>query len=114
MYSSSPSGRADILAATGTGVGGSGGVAKGKVTEAVVEGGSHLPVMEQPTLMAEQIVGPRIGEEMVEWAETERRELAEWEKWEEGKRGQIDPDWEWWMKERHSPKGPKNMDKSKL
>ncbi|TID17316.1 toxin biosynthesis protein-like protein [Venturia nashicola] len=99
MYSSSPSGRADVLAATSTGVGGS------------VEGGNHLLVMEQPTHMAEEIVGPRIGEEMKKWAETERRELAEWEKWEESKRGQIDTDWEWWMKERHSPKGPKNMDK---
>lgn len=111
MYSSSPNGRKDILSATGTGVGGSGGVAKGMVAEAVVKGGSHLPVFTHSIHMAEEVVGPRIGEEMRKWAETERRELAEWETWEEGKRGQVDPDWEWWMRERHSPKGPKNMGK---
>jgi hypothetical protein len=111
MFSSSLSGRKNLLSSTGTGIGGSGGVAAGMVDEAIVPDGGHLVVMEQPTWMAEEIVGLRIGKDMRRWGETESWELEEWEAWEEHKGSQVDPDWEWWMRERHSPTGPKNTTK---
>jgi hypothetical protein len=80
MSSSSPPGRQNLFSSTGTG---NVGVAAGKVDEAIVPGGGHLVVMKQPTWMVEDVVGPRISEEMRRWGETERRELEEWETWEE-------------------------------
>ncbi|KAL8392200.1 hypothetical protein RB595_002406 [Gaeumannomyces hyphopodioides] len=80
-----PAMRADKLAVTGTGVGGSGGVAAGRVAEHVLEGVGHLVAMEKPTVCAEQAAA-WIGLEIERWRK-EEEELQIWwrkpgrEKW---------------------------------
>ncbi|KAL8306009.1 hypothetical protein RB597_003361 [Gaeumannomyces tritici] len=76
---STPALRAEKLAATGTGVGGSGGVAAGRVAEHVVEGVGHLVPMERPTVCAEQAAA-WIGREMERWRKEEEDLQAWWRK----------------------------------
>jgi len=64
-YINTPASQDDKTAATGTGVGGSGGVAAGKVEKVVIEGGSHMvpfeKVQECATLLSRWLE-KRLGE----------------------------------------------------
>lgn len=70
---------ADKTAMTGTGVGGSGGVAEGKVREVTIEGVGHLIPMEAVEKTAE-LVAEHVGSEMRRWRKDEEALRAEWEK----------------------------------
>jgi pimeloyl-ACP methyl ester carboxylesterase len=75
---SAPQFRADKLANTGTGVGGSGGVKAGNVTEILMSNTGHLIPMEKVTETAQQCVawlGKRVGKS---WREDEQKQAAEW------------------------------------
>ncbi|KAI9656741.1 MAG: hypothetical protein M1821_003380 [Bathelium mastoideum] len=77
--SSTPSLRADKLANTGTGVGGSGGVKEGNVKDVLLEVG-HLIPMEKVSETADICVewlSQRVGEE---WQELEKQEAEKWAK----------------------------------
>lgn len=73
---SQPEGRREKLALCGSGGGGSGGVAAGRVAEVLVEGRGHLFPMEVPGLCAEHAAA-WIGKEMQRWREGERK-YEEW------------------------------------
>ena len=71
-----PESRREKLALCGTGPGGSGGVAAGRVAEVVVEGRGHLFPMEVPGLCADH-AAPWIARELRRWRAAER-EYEEW------------------------------------
>ncbi|KAK7754446.1 hypothetical protein SLS62_003466 [Diatrype stigma] len=73
---SQPEGRREKLALCGSGGGGSGGVAAGRVAEVVVEGRGHLFPMEVPALCAEHAAA-WIAKEMQRWRDAERA-YEEW------------------------------------
>lgn len=63
----------DILQRTGTGLGGNGGVALGKVTEVMVEGAHHFVPAEKPAAAA-KVIAPWLQQQFTAWQEeTERR-----------------------------------------
>jgi pimeloyl-ACP methyl ester carboxylesterase len=64
------------LDVTGTGAGGSGGVARGRVQEIAFEDKGHLLPMEIPTLCAEK-AAPWIGKEVERW-KGENEEYKDW------------------------------------
>ena len=63
---SPPEGRAEKLALTGTGVGGSGGTALGKVEQILISKSSHFVVMEKPRECAHHITN-FLGRELNRW-----------------------------------------------
>lgn len=73
---SPPEYRLDKVSRTGTGLGGSGGVEKGKVEEAVLDCG-HLVGMEKPTECAEASAA-FIDAELKKWEARERQNDAIW------------------------------------
>ncbi|KAI6364967.1 hypothetical protein MCOR25_005562 [Pyricularia grisea] len=76
----------DKLARTGVGLGGSGGVAAGRVAQYVIEDVGHLVAMDKPDVCAEQAAA-WIGPEIERWRREELKELEPWwrkpgpEKW---------------------------------
>ncbi|KAF2213524.1 hypothetical protein CERZMDRAFT_39253 [Cercospora zeae-maydis SCOH1-5] len=68
---------ADKVEATGVGIGGSGGVHKGRVAEAMVEGVGHLIPMEAVAQTAE-LATTWLEREMAAWREKETVERSEW------------------------------------
>lgn len=70
------------LAKTGSGVGGSGGRAEGRVAQVMVQDAGHLIPMEKVEESAEHI-GKWVQKEMVRYREWERKTEEEWE----GKKG---------------------------
>ena len=63
----------DILQRTGTGLGGNGGVASGKVVEVFVEGAHHPVPLEKPTAAA-RAIAPWLKHQFITWQEeVERR-----------------------------------------
>lgn len=74
---SAPILKADKLAVTGTGVGGSGGVKKGRVKEVTFEGVGHLIPMEVVRETAEESAKWVWGE-MQRWERIEAEERREW------------------------------------
>lgn len=75
---SHPSARAEKIAITGTGTGGSGGAALGRVSEVVLEGVGHLVAMDAPERCAEG-AAKWLGREMKR-LEVERKNYREWTK----------------------------------
>lgn len=65
------------LAKTGSGVGGSGGRAEGRVTSVMVQGAGHLIPMEKVEESAEH-VGKWIGKEMARFWDWEKKTKEEW------------------------------------
>ncbi|KXT10852.1 hypothetical protein AC579_1934 [Pseudocercospora musae] len=76
---SAPLLRADKLAQTGIGWGGSGGVEKGRVREHVFEGVGHLIPMEVVGETAD-VSATWVGDEVRRWKTTEEEFRREWEK----------------------------------
>lgn len=68
---------ADKVEATGVGIGGSGGTAKGRVAEATVEGAGHLIPMEAVGRTAE-LCTKWLEDEMAAWRDKETVERSEW------------------------------------
>ncbi|KAL8754532.1 MAG: hypothetical protein Q9184_005089 [Pyrenodesmia sp. 2 TL-2023] len=62
----------DILQHTGTGLGGNGGVALGKVTEVQVEGAHHFVPLEKPAAAAKTIT-PWLQQQFTAWQEEAER-----------------------------------------
>lgn len=73
---SGPAPRRDKLERTGTGTGGSGGAAEGRVKGEVLEGVGHLVAMEAPGRCADA-AAPWIGAELKRW----REEQVAWREW---------------------------------
>lgn len=74
---SAPLLRADKLAVTGTGVGGSGGAPKGRVKEVLMQDTGHLIPMEKVQETSEHVVQwlvPELGR----WREADEAEREEW------------------------------------
>ncbi|KAL2258926.1 hypothetical protein VTK26DRAFT_7573 [Humicola hyalothermophila] len=99
---SAPPARADKMARTGTGLGGSGGAARGRVKEVVLDCG-HLVAMERVGECADAIAG-WVAEEVERWKGEQRR-------LEEGRRGRdrkgvitVDARWEKEIKPRGKEK----------
>ncbi|KAI7914188.1 hypothetical protein M0657_008756 [Pyricularia oryzae] len=67
----------DLLARTGSGLGGSGGVAAGRVGHHVVQCFGHLMPMERPKECAQHCAA-WIGSEMSRWKKEEQAELQVW------------------------------------
>ena len=98
---SNPEARAQKMAITGVGLGGSGGAAKGRVEEVTLEGIGHLVAMEASERCADA-AAEWIGREMVRF-EAEMGEYKEWtkkslaekstlsEKWKEMVGGPLKP-----------------------
>lgn len=76
-FLSEPVLKADKLATTGTGVGGSGGVPKGRVSSVTFDGIGHLIPMEIVDRTAEAAAG-WLEPELRRWWEMERQERALW------------------------------------
>ena len=76
-FLSSPVLKADKLAYTGVGVGGSGGVKQGRVSSVTFDGIGHLIPMEVVERTADECVG-RLKPELDRWKAIEDAERAEW------------------------------------
>ncbi|KAK8240541.1 Alpha/beta hydrolase family-domain-containing protein [Phyllosticta capitalensis] len=87
---STPELRADKMAVTGTGVGGSGGAATGAVQEVVFEGVGHLVPMETATRTADE-AAKWVGKEMANWREREEAERRVWEGVKEQDKSVMNP-----------------------
>ncbi|KAF1989385.1 alpha/beta-hydrolase [Aulographum hederae CBS 113979] len=95
---SAPEFRAQKMALTGSGIGGSGGAEKGRVKEVVVEGAGHLIPMERVEESAENVAG-WVGKEIGRWRDEEKVMREEWEKTEKVNRAKMRPDYEIRLKE---------------
>ncbi|KAF2761819.1 alpha/beta-hydrolase [Pseudovirgaria hyperparasitica] len=91
-YLSQPDARAEKLACTGVGVGGSGGAPEGKVREYVMPGVGHLVPMEKVAETAEQC-GVWIVESLRGWREAEEVVLGEWDGVPRGERARLSERW---------------------
>ena len=89
---SPPDVRREKLELTGVGVGGSGGVAAGRVKEYVLEGVGHLVCMDDPQSCAREAAA-WIGPEIQRWRD-EERELESW--YRKSTRDKQILDDEWW------------------
>ncbi|KIH92577.1 toxin biosynthesis protein [Sporothrix brasiliensis 5110] len=100
---STPELRQEKLDLTGVGVGGSGGVAAGRVREVVVEKTGHLVPMDLPTVCAEHAAS-WIGQELNLWREEERElEAAWWPRGDEAKQT-IDAEWRSFIPQKPKPR----------
>ncbi|KAK7549371.1 Alpha/beta hydrolase family-domain-containing protein [Phyllosticta citricarpa] len=89
-YLSTPELRAEKMAATGTGVGGSGGAAKGAVQEVVFDDAGHLVPMEETDRTAREVAG-WLGRELARWREREEAECRAWSSVKESERSIMSP-----------------------
>lgn len=80
--------KADKLAHTGTGVGGSGGVKKGRVAEVTMKGVGHLIPMEVVGQTADAITG-WLEPELDRWARLEEQHNKEWSQAPKAKKMQL-------------------------
>jgi pimeloyl-ACP methyl ester carboxylesterase len=106
--------RADKAAVCGTGFGGSGGVAAGRVEELELSGGGHFMPFEAPRQMAVEALGPWLDKEVGRWAKEVTGEREAWNEIDKAKKSQLSDDWLWWMKEHHNPKKATTAARSKL
>ncbi len=97
--------RKEKMDITGTGVGGSGGAAKGKVKQVTLKNAGHLVAMEAPIDTAKNAAG-FIGETIKEWRE-EARKYDEWQKRGTKMEKQTTSD-EWKRRMGGDPRGNKN------
>ncbi|KFX91528.1 hypothetical protein V490_05859 [Pseudogymnoascus sp. VKM F-3557] len=86
-----PAANAEKMRLTGTGTGGSGGAAKGRVKEVVLEGVGHLIAMEAPVQTAEN-TAKWIGQEMQLWRQ-EAEKFAGWAKMDAIKKQVLSEKW---------------------
>ncbi|KAK8166509.1 Alpha/beta hydrolase family-domain-containing protein [Phyllosticta citrichinensis] len=87
---STPELRAEKIAVTGTGVGGSGGAAKGAVREIVFDEAGHLVPMEEVERTAHEAAG-WVGRELTRWREREEAERKVWSSVKEEERSMMSP-----------------------
>lgn len=98
IVSSHPSHCAERLALTGTAAGGNGGEKAGRVKETVVKDGTHWIPFETPRMLADEIVGPWLGQELVRWKVEEEDEMKRWKaKRHSPEKGQVDGNWKHWI-----------------
>jgi hypothetical protein len=90
--------------ATGVGIGGSGGVAAGRVQELEVSGGGHFLPFEAPQKLAVEVVGPWFDTEVERWVSEKQEEHTAWESVDATKRGQVSDDFLYWMKTHNDPR----------
>ena len=88
---SPPEYRDDKMQRTGTGVGGSGGVARGMVKQTVLDAG-HLVCMEKPTECADTIA-PFLEGELERWDQQERMRDERWSALTRRERVEINQKW---------------------
>ena len=100
---SGPEGRRTKLKTTGTGIGGSGGVADGQVADFVAPNGSHYVPMEQPHLIGRKI-GCWLGDRMLQWRELERVTATTQQSIPRHMRSQVSDNWKHWVKKYYSAK----------
>ncbi|KAF2127400.1 alpha/beta-hydrolase [Dothidotthia symphoricarpi CBS 119687] len=96
--------RDDRTNTTGIGIGGSGGVAQGRVREQVIPGGGHFLPFEQPQSLAENVVGPWFSSEVERWEADMKIERKAWEEVDVAQRSQVSDDWMHWMKTHNDPR----------
>ncbi|KAK4501077.1 hypothetical protein PRZ48_006883 [Zasmidium cellare] len=96
FVSNQPEGRAIKMQITGTGPGGSGGAAAGKVKEAVLSVGGHYVPLEHPKAVAEQLTS-MLGESLMTWAKEEEDQKARWAKLDTRDKAMMDDEWIWWI-----------------
>ncbi|OJJ49363.1 hypothetical protein ASPZODRAFT_1465315 [Penicilliopsis zonata CBS 506.65] len=89
---STPKLRADKIAHTGTGTGGSGGVLAGRVREVCLEEHGHLLAQEAATECA-IAAAPWLGAELQRWQDEERVFHAQWSKKSKVEKLTIDAEW---------------------
>ncbi|KAK0709745.1 Alpha/beta hydrolase family-domain-containing protein [Lasiosphaeria miniovina] len=102
-----PDVRQEKMDLTGVGVGGSGGVAAGRVRQVMLEGYGHLVPMEATTRCAEH-AAEFVAADLAFWRD-EQREFQEWAKKPKAAKQMLDDDWMRWLGplERKKPQQPK-------
>ncbi|KAK0617192.1 Alpha/beta hydrolase family-domain-containing protein [Immersiella caudata] len=90
-----PDVRTEKMELTGVGVGGSGGAAKGRVKQVVVEGFGHLVPMEATTRCADA-AGEFIAGDLTVWRKEEEL-FRQWTKKTRQEKQELDEDWWKWM-----------------
>ncbi|KAL4933928.1 putative toxin biosynthesis protein [Aspergillus undulatus] len=83
---------ADKLAHTGTGLGGSGGVVAGRVTDVILEDNGHLVAQEAPVRCAEE-ASKWLGPELHRWREEEKLFRKQWDRKSKIEKMTIDSRW---------------------
>ncbi|KAL2755994.1 hypothetical protein ACRALDRAFT_1064030 [Sodiomyces alcalophilus JCM 7366] len=106
---STPELREEKMRATGVGVGGSGGKAKGKAEEVTLEGRGHLIPMEVPDTCAEH-AARWIAKELQVW----KAEQAEYEAWAKGSREEKTTLTDEWQRHLGRPERPDSKGKAKI
>lgn len=99
---------------TGSGIGGSGGVAAGRVAMRVVNGGGHFLPLEAPRELAMEVLGPHFDGEVERWMCERREEREDWGKMEVGERGKVSEDFRWWMRVENNSRKVKRESRVKL
>ncbi len=94
---SSPSLRAEVTRVTGTGIGGNGGVKSGRVREQVTKGGTHFVVLERPSEVVWEHLGPWLGLELQRWKSEEDDALTEARETDTKMQAKLPEDFRWWM-----------------
>lgn len=89
---------------TGVDIGGSGGVAAGRVKERVVSGGGHFLPFEAPQTLAAEVVGPWFDAEVEKWDEERKEERKAWKTVDAARRSQVSDDFLHWMKTHNDPR----------
>ncbi|KAG8526369.1 uncharacterized protein KY384_000362 [Bacidia gigantensis] len=112
MAGAKPQGRADKLEVTGTGIGGSGGVAAGAVADVIVEKCGHFLTFEKPAEIAVH-VGRWLTQELKRWREDEQRTQDLWERTDSRSKRTIDDDRLFWMKRQFEARKRPNPDVNK-
>ncbi len=92
-HMSTPELRKEKMELTGVDVGGSGGVAAGRVSEVVLEKTGHLVAMDEPTRCAEH-AAVWIGKELTLWREEERELAVAWWPRGDAQKQTIDEEWQ--------------------
>ncbi|KAI5362757.1 putative alpha/beta hydrolase-1 [Septoria linicola] len=95
MAAANSKGRNDKLKATGTATGGSGGAAKGKVTEAVVKG-SHFVPFEMPDEVA-LLAGRWFDNELARWRQEQEEEHRRMDAVPFEARSRVTEEWVQWV-----------------
>jgi pimeloyl-ACP methyl ester carboxylesterase len=96
--------RAEKAEVCGTGIGGSGGMAAGRVEERELPQGGHYMPFEAPQRVAVDALGPWLDKEVARWAEEVKEERKAWNQVDKSKRSQFSDDWIWWMKTHNDPR----------
>lgn len=87
-----PQVNAEKLAATGTGLGGSGGVPAGRVRDVTLDQIGHLVAQEAPVKCAD-VASTWLGQELQRWRDEDRAFKAEWSKKSKTEKVTIDARW---------------------